>query len=297
MQTENHPHPEIVNNELVSYAQNYEDILLWRAFSNVPNGFYIDIGANDPNTDSVTRIFYEAGWRGINVEPVSHWQDVLARVRPRDINLTCLVGSEESASTFFEVIEDTRLSTTDAEIAEGHVRDFGYHLKQYEVKCTTLAALCREHITGPIHFLKIDVEGGEYSVLKGMDFDTFRPMILVIEATKPCSREECHEVWEPIILQNRYRYVLFDGLSRYYIANEHAELEKHFTSPANIQDSFITQAELQARQKIRSLEGELNKYEKALAEYEYGPIRPFTRLLKSIGKSIRKITSAPGQKE
>jgi FkbM family methyltransferase len=286
-------HLATAGKELVSYAQNCEDILLWRAFSGVPNGFYIDVGANDPNTDSVTRIFYEAGWHGINVEPVSYWQDVLAKVRPRDINLTCLVGSEESTSEFFEVIEDTRLSTTDAEIAEGHMRDFGYHLKQYDVKCTTLASICKEYVHGPIHFLKIDVEGGEYSVLKGMDFNRFRPMILVVEATKPCSAEECHDEWEPLILRNGYRFALFDGLSRYYIANEHSELGKHFTSPANIQDSFITLAALQARQKMEELEKKLSKYEKAVADYEYGPIRPFTRLLKSIGKSIRKLTSAP----
>ena len=278
--------------ELVSYAQNCEDILLWRAFSEVPNGFYIDIGANDPNTDSVTRIFYEAGWHGINVEPVSCWQDVLAKVRPRDINLTCLVGSEETAATFFEVIEDTRLSTTDAGIAEGHVRDFGYHLKPYDVRCTTLATICQEHLPGPLHFLKIDVEGGEYSVLKGMDFKRFRPMVLVVEATKPCSAEECHDEWEPLILSNGYSFAFFDGLSRYYIAEEHSELRKHFTSPANIQDSFVTLAALKARERMYALENKLSTSEKAVAEYEYGPIRPFTRLLKSIGKSIRKLTSA-----
>jgi len=26
---------------------------------------------NDPDYSSVTRLFYEAGWRGINVEPVA----------------------------------------------------------------------------------------------------------------------------------------------------------------------------------------------------------------------------------
>ncbi len=279
--------------ELVSYAQNCEDILLWRAFADVPRGFYIDIGANDPNTDSVTRLFYEAGWHGINVEPVSSWQEVLQKERPRDINLVNLVGSGESTATFYEVIEDTRLSTTDPEIAAGHERDFGYHLRKYDVKCTTLAAICREHATEPIHFLKIDVEGGEFSVLQGMDFVNFRPMILVVEATMPCSAEECHADWEPLVLLHGYRFVLFDGLSRYYVANEHSELERHFTSPANIQDSFITLSALQTREKMHDLERKVANFGKIIADYEYGPIRPFTRLLKSIGKSIRKITDPP----
>ena len=54
---------------MISYAQNFEDVILWRALRDVPNGFYIDIGAGHPVADSVTMHFYEHGWRGINVEP------------------------------------------------------------------------------------------------------------------------------------------------------------------------------------------------------------------------------------
>ena len=55
----------------VSYAQNFEDVMLWRALKHISNGFYIDVGAWSPDIDSVTRIFYEHGWRGVNVEPNS----------------------------------------------------------------------------------------------------------------------------------------------------------------------------------------------------------------------------------
>ena len=43
-----------------SYAQNFEDVLLWRALRGIKNGFYIDIGAYAPDDDSVTRAFYDA---------------------------------------------------------------------------------------------------------------------------------------------------------------------------------------------------------------------------------------------
>jgi hypothetical protein len=62
----------------ISYAQNYEDVMLWRALKHVQHGFYIDVGANDPTDDSVTKAFYVRGWRGINVEPLKlHHQDLL----------------------------------------------------------------------------------------------------------------------------------------------------------------------------------------------------------------------------
>ena len=54
----------------ISYAQNNEDVLLWRALGHVRDGFYIDVGANDPVEHSVTKAFYDAGWRGISIEPL-----------------------------------------------------------------------------------------------------------------------------------------------------------------------------------------------------------------------------------
>src|SRR4051794_3212736 len=71
----------------VSYAQNFEDVMLRRALSHVERGFYNDVGANDPIVDSVTLAFYERGWRGINVEPMRQYHDRLVASRPRDTNL------------------------------------------------------------------------------------------------------------------------------------------------------------------------------------------------------------------
>ncbi|MDA1234832.1 MAG: hypothetical protein O3A53_08525 [Acidobacteria bacterium] len=52
-----------------SSAQNREDVMLARAFDHKTDGFYIDVGAMDPDEMSITRYFYDLGWRGINVEP------------------------------------------------------------------------------------------------------------------------------------------------------------------------------------------------------------------------------------
>ena len=67
----------------VSYAQNFEDVLLWRALHSVERGFYIDAGAWHPDTDSVTRAFHDRGWHGINVEPSAEGFQRLEAARPR----------------------------------------------------------------------------------------------------------------------------------------------------------------------------------------------------------------------
>ena len=33
---------------MISYAQNFEDVMLWRALRHVPKGFYIDVDAHEP---------------------------------------------------------------------------------------------------------------------------------------------------------------------------------------------------------------------------------------------------------
>src|SRR5262245_16124010 len=49
------------------YSQFYEDYILGYVFKNQKTGFYVDVGANDPDKSSVTKYFYLAGWRGINI--------------------------------------------------------------------------------------------------------------------------------------------------------------------------------------------------------------------------------------
>ena len=68
---------------IISYAQNFEDVMLERAFANVEAGFWIDVGAWDPDVDSVTRHFSDRGWRGVNCEPNPHYFNLYRDRRPR----------------------------------------------------------------------------------------------------------------------------------------------------------------------------------------------------------------------
>ena len=111
--------------KFVSYAQNFEDVILWRALKEVQEGFYIDVGANDPDVDSVTKAFYEKGWRGINIEPIQEWFVRLEAQRPRDINLP-IAGGSASGELIIHELEGTGLSTSDAATAKRHSKERGY---------------------------------------------------------------------------------------------------------------------------------------------------------------------------
>lgn len=231
----------------VSYAQNFEDVMLWRALKGVHAGFYIDLGASEPSDDSVTRAFYDRGWHGINVEPADAPFARLAAARPRDVNLKVFVGAQQGEQRFFLVGEGVGLSTASPEFAEQH-RAAGWAISDTTVPVTTLAAICAEHVSGPIHFLKVDVEGAERAAFEGADFTRYRPWIILVEATLPNSQTPSHGEWEDLLTAAGYRFVYFDGLNRFYVAAEqHDALAEFFLAPPNVFDVFARHREIEAR--------------------------------------------------
>ncbi|WP_313032794.1 FkbM family methyltransferase [Massilia alkalitolerans] len=224
----------------ISYSQNAEDVLLWRALGQVENGFYIDVGANDPEEHSVTKAFYDAGWRGISIEPLPSFHQAFLEQRPGDVNLAIAAGSANGELTLYDTPQVRGWASPDQAVAELH-RSEGHQVVELKVPVRTLASVCEEYVQGrQVHFLKIDVEGFEGEVLKGMDFARWRPWVLVIEATLPNSRETNHASWEHMVTGQRYRFVWFDGLNRYYVAEEHSELAQHFGIQPNVFDDYIS---------------------------------------------------------
>ncbi len=220
-----------------SYAQNGEDVLLWRVLGHVKNGFYIDVGANDTEEHSVTKAFYERGWWGINIEPLPFYHQRFIEQRPRDINLMVAAGSSSAEITLYDVDDVHGWATLNPEIAAQHRKD-GKEITESLVQVLPLNAICAEHVSSTIHFLKIDVEGFEESVLRGLDLERWRPWVLVVEATLPNSTETNHQAWEHLILAHRYQYAYFDGLNRYYVADEQASLVEKLALQPNVFDNF-----------------------------------------------------------
>jgi FkbM family methyltransferase len=222
-----------------SYAQNNEDVLLWRTLGHIKNGFYIDVGANDPEDHSVTKAFYQRGWYGINIEPLPMHLEKLEQERERDINLGVAAGASDGELTLYDVPEIRGWASPDPDVAEQH-RQEGYTIAELTVAVRRLDGICQQYVDRPIHFLKIDVEGFEAEVLRGMDFQRWRPWVVVVEATLPNSRVTNHESWESLITGQGYQFAWFDGLNRYYVADEQSALLAALQTPVNVFDNYVT---------------------------------------------------------
>jgi FkbM family methyltransferase len=252
----------------ISHAQNFEDVMLWRALKHIEQGVYIDIGAWSPDLDSVTRAFYERGWSGINVEPNPEFNDQLCTRRPRDVNLKVAVGEHEGVLTM-NFLANPGLSTLDDAIAEKHQRA-GWNANRREVPVTTLASIWHEYVPSgqEVHFLKVDVEGFEEAALRGNAWDKYRPWVVVVEATLPMSRVESHETWEPILLEVGYQLAYADGLNRFYVAQEHPELLPAFKYPPNVFDEFKLMAQQEAESRATQAESRATQAEARATQAE-----------------------------
>lgn len=274
---------------IVSYAQNREDVYLYRILNQIKNGFYIDIGANDPIVDSVTKHFYDMGWSGINVEPELKWFKRLKKERPNDINLNLLISNKIQIKTFLSSKIRGQSTLENKFIKKENIEK----ITQRETE-TLNNILEKQKIKKDIHFLKIDVEGHEKEVLESIDFNLYRPWILVIETKEfNSSNHTSHHKY-----LNKYNYKFFfnDGVNSYFISHEKKYLLPSFFPPANSSDGFITYFEhigAEARELIIPLNNKIKKIKLSrdhlLAELnEIKKIRLF-KLYIYFSKKIKKI--------
>ncbi len=166
---------------VTSYAQCGEDIPLLRVFGNQPSGCWIDIGANHPVRDSVTKNFSEMGWTGINVEPVVSLYEDLVADRPADVNVLAGISDTAGQLIFHRNDSNLDLSTFDSGLAATY-RDRGDVITDTPVEVMTSTELCERYLGDRrIDFMKVDTEGHELAVLAGHDFERFPVRVLLAE--------------------------------------------------------------------------------------------------------------------
>ena len=205
-----------------TYSQCLEDFILYCIFYDIDNGFYIDVGANDPNDISVTKAFYLNGWHGINIEPLPEMFSLISKNRIRDINLNIGAGEKEG-------IMSLNVRGACSTLNKKYFND-----KEPFINVTIypLSKICKKYVPKDeeIQFCKIDVEGYEKYVLLGYDFENYRPKVFCVESTIPTTNIPSHQEWEYILLQNGYAFGFEYNVNRYYYDTKVDYIGKRFTN-------------------------------------------------------------------
>lgn len=226
-------------NAVISYAQNYEDIILRRIFGESA-GTYIDVGAFDPYLKSVTCMFWQKGWSGINIDVSEENIDKFNQLRPNDINICAAIGYGSEEEEFFMLSGTTR-STKLQELGKDY-ENRGKVVERKVKKITPLTNILKNHNISDIDILNIDVEGAEKEVLLGLDFNQYMPKVILAEATYPETTRPNWNEWESILTDVGYQCVYFDGLNRFYCHEDDPkfkEILEVLNVPPNYFDDFV----------------------------------------------------------
>lgn len=181
----------------ICYSQDGEDLFLERLLEGTSSGFYIDVGAHHPVRFSNTYMFYLRGWRGINVDAQPGSMEPFRKLRPRDINLECGVGTATGVLPYYQFNEPA-LNTFERSEAEFKDKPPYRITGRVDIAVRRLDALLDEHLPAGqvIDFLTVDVEGKDLEVLESNNWDRYRPRLILAETlrTELLNLSECPSV-------------------------------------------------------------------------------------------------------
>ena len=167
-----------------AYAHFGEDQVLAFLFAGKTDGFYVDIGAYHPNLYSNTRLLFERGWRGINVDCNPHMMALFRKLRPDDINLQAAVSREEGTVKYFLFHEWASSNTLSRDFADAISSAQAITVKEaLDVPSLPLRTLLARHLPEGrgVDVLNVDVESLDLEVLQSNDWKAYRPLVVAVE--------------------------------------------------------------------------------------------------------------------
>ena len=200
----------------LSYSQCGEDLILKSIFGkNTQKGFYVDIGCNNPIQKSNTFKLYLKGWTGICVDGNSVLIEKFRKVRKKDTCLAAIVSDSSREIVFYQDDLHHELSSVDA--GQGNeLKSMNAELKEIRTFSTTLKDLFEKHLgSRKIDLLCVDVEHHDLEVLKGNDFEKYRPSIVCAEYNGNISTIRGSEM-DTFLTENNYELLVFASPNAYY---------------------------------------------------------------------------------
>lgn len=191
-----------------SFSQYGEDILVWEYFGKRKTGFFVEVGANDPEENSQTFLLERNGWNGILIEPQSTCCERLRQARPKARLFQVACGSPGQRGRVCLQIKgqvSKLILSASADLSA---------IRHEEVQVITLDDVLEQAGNPQIDFVSIDVEGNDLEVLRGFDLKRHHPQLILIEDDYP-SRLKIY--W--YLKQQGYRLVKRSGANNWYIPN------------------------------------------------------------------------------
>ena len=211
---------------LNSYSQSGEDGILDYVIRvlGIPYNevSYIDLGANHPKDLSNTFSFYSKGARGVIVEANPNLIPRLNFFREGDIVLNrCMDTVSEKEVTFY-IMNVDGLSTMnyEAAIEMCNVNPNLYIAEKRTVRTISINDIIDNYMEKAPTILSIDLEGKDIEILNSINFERFRPLLIVVEVIDYDTKLAYHtknETIKEFLLDKSYEEYAFTGINSIFI--------------------------------------------------------------------------------
>ena len=191
-----------------------QDRLIWQFFGCRHEGFFIEVGANDPIDGSQTWLLEQNGWRGILVEPQRSLYENLKSHRPAS-QVVCAACTAPEKRGMRELLIPAGNMDGFATL-EPNLDDLYVQYDRAE-KTEALAldeVVARNGHAGKVDFVSIDTEGTELDVLRGFDLEKHRPSLILIEDKGRSLDKHRH------LVRHGYKLVKRTELNNWYVPRE-----------------------------------------------------------------------------
>lgn len=199
-----------------SFSQHGEDTFILEFYGRRRQGTYLDVGASHPFKISNTYLLYRMGWRGVTVEPIPRLWRKHRLWRAEDVQLNCGVGATSGALTFFELTPGVE-STFNQDLAETRIKTGHARLvRRYNVQVVTLNDICEQYFSDrDLDLLSVDTEGCDLQVLRGMEWSSFRPSLVVVETANVLAASSANELRDFLQAQS-YQFIRACGCNSFF---------------------------------------------------------------------------------
>jgi FkbM family methyltransferase len=202
-----------------------------------PNGLFLDIGANDGISALSLRKF-DKGYRILSLEPNSMLEPSLAKIKANDPKFDYMIvgaGSEPSRLQFFVpiyhgIVLHTFTSSDAQRVHDGIVHSFGKSVAASTVIKSVESDVIRvDDLNIAPSIIKIDAEGFDFEVLRGLDQTLARARPFVVTEIAWAEEDQGAERF-----LRAHDYVVLD----YHVASDRFRLVTNQTDTAGMNRSF-----------------------------------------------------------
>jgi FkbM family methyltransferase len=164
----------------IYYSFSGVDAIIENIFRNKKKGFYVDVGCQNPIKNNNTYLLHKKGWFGLNIDLDKDNIDIFNVSRPNDENINTAISNKVGQTDLYFYNKKSPINTIDKTTSDFQKANVS-KIKKIQTNTLNNILYNSKYKNNKINLLSVDVEGHELQVFEGLDFNLYKPDVIVVE--------------------------------------------------------------------------------------------------------------------